>query len=203
MNRKNHWENIYTEKSPLKVSWYQKEPLLSLELISNSKLDKNAAIIDVGGGTSSLVGLMLDEGYSNITVLDMSSTALGIAKHRLGERSNLVKWIEVDITEFNPLHKYDLWHDRAVFHFLTDVQDQNKYIGVLKKTLKTRGYVIIASFAVDGPKKCSGLDIVQYDSKKISDKLGPRFRLLENRPELHITPFNIEQKFCYFRFVKI
>ena len=102
MNRKNHWENIYTEKSPLKVSWYQKEPLLSLELVSNSKLDKNAAIIDVGGGTSSLVGLMLDEGYSNITVLDMSSTALGIAKHRLSERSNLVKWIEVDITEFNP-----------------------------------------------------------------------------------------------------
>ncbi len=203
MNRKRHWENIYIEKSTLKVSWYQKEPLLSLELISNSILDKNTAIIDVGGGTSSLVDLMLYEGYSNITVLDISSAALGIAKHRLGKRSNSVKWIEVDITEFNPPYKYDLWHDRAVFHFLTDISDQDKYIGVLKKAVKKGGYLIIAAFAVDGPNKCSGLDIVQYDSKKISDKLGPQFRLLEHLPELHITPFNIEQKFYYFRFVKI
>jgi 2-polyprenyl-3-methyl-5-hydroxy-6-metoxy-1,4-benzoquinol methylase len=203
MNRKSHWENIYAEKSPLEVSWFQREPLLSLELIGKSMTDKKAAIIDVGGGTSTLVDLLLDEGYSDITVLDISSRALAISKLRLGENANIIKWIQGDITEFNPSRKYDLWHDRAVFHFLTDVKDQNKYLETLKKTVKNDGYVIIASFAVDGPKKCSGLDIVQYDSKKISDKLGLQFRLVENQPELHLTPLNTQQKFCYFRFLKI
>lgn len=199
---KTHWQNIYQQKSPSEVSWFQKEPLLSLELIHRSGVGHGEPIIDVGGGSSVLVDVLCKEGYTNLSVLDISNIALDCAKKRLGGLANRITWYESDITEFTPPHQYSLWHDRAVFHFLTDISDRKKYVKVLKHALKPGGHFIIAAFAIGGPEKCSGLEIVQYDSKKMIAELGSGFELVETRDEVHTTPTHIEQKFMYFRFVK-
>jgi len=201
-DRKKHWQNVYKEKSSLDVSWYQKEPKLSLELIHRAGVRKDEAIIDVGGGASVLVDYLCKDGFSNVSVLDISENALADARKRLGDLAKTVTWFEADITEFSPPHTFSLWHDRAVFHFLTDKSDRNKYVSTLKEALRQRGHLIIAAFAIGGPKKCSGLEIVQYDSSKLIAELGEEFELVEEVNEVHITPANEEQKYIYFRFIR-
>jgi len=201
MSNKEHWENVYKDKSSHDVSWYQKEPLLSIELIDNSKLTLDDAIIDVGGGASVLIDYLQEKGFTNLAVLDISNNALLSAKNRLGDKADKVNWYEADITQFNSPQTFSLWHDRAVFHFLTDKQDREKYVNGLKKSLKSGGHLIIAAFSIGGPEKCSGLDIVQYDEKKMSAELGDDFRLLESRTETHVTPTDKEQSFTYFHYI--
>jgi len=202
LDKKAHWQKIYQNKSPLDVSWYQKKPELSLQLIHRSLEHKDEAIIDVGGGASLLVDYLCKEGYSNLSVLDISAHALDSAKHRLEGLAETVEWVECDITEFVPPQRYALWHDRAVFHFLTEESDRKKYVSVLQRALKPGGNVIIAAFAVGGPERCSGLEIVQYDASKLLSALGDGFGLLEEAGESHITPANKEQEFAYFRLVR-
>ena len=199
---KTHWENIYHDKSPLDVSWYQKEPSLSLELIRNTQLASDEPIIDVGGGASVLVDYLCKEGFTNLAVLDISEIALTCAKKRLGVLAQNIEWHECDITRFSAPHRFSLWHDRAVFHFLTDKSGRKNYIKALKSALRPGGHLIIAAFTIGGPEKCSGLDIVQYDSKKLVAELGEDFELIEVKNEVHITPANKEQKFMYFRFIR-
>jgi len=197
-DRKEHWENVYQKKSPLEVSWHQKEPTLSLQLIRGTQLALDAPIIDVGGGASMLVDKLCHEGYSNVSVLDVSENALVHAKDRLADQAAMVEWFEEDVTRFNPPHRFALWHDRAVFHFLTARADRERYINVLKQALEPGGHLIMMTFAIDGPAKCSGLDIVQYDANKLMAELGPGFKLEETGFELHITPAGGQQKFAYF-----
>lgn len=199
-DRKEHWENAYSDKQPGETSWYQANPELSLSMISNAQPDFQAPVIDIGGGASLLVDHMLDLGYRDLTVLDISEKALHHARQRLGQRSALVQWIEADVTRFRPGRKYNLWHDRAAFHFLADAEDRAGYVRVLKNSLISGGQVIIATFALDGPKRCSGLDIVRYDARKLCGVLGPEFVLEEQAEETHITPARREQKFGFYRF---
>ncbi|CZO60658.1 class I SAM-dependent methyltransferase [Legionella pneumophila serogroup 1] len=198
-NSKQHWDGIYTDKSPESVSWFQKEPTLSIKLIQNFG-GHQPRIIDVGGGTSSLVDHLLNLGYSQVAVLDISDRAIEYVKKRLADRATQVEWYVNDITRFTPGHAYDIWHDRAVFHFLNEEKSRKAYLNVLRNTIKPRGYVIIASFAKDGPKKCSGLDIVQYDAESIQKEFGDEFILLESQLEEHVTPAGNEQQFIYFIF---
>ena len=202
-DRKSHWQNVYQEKSALDVSWYQKEPALSLELIHSTQVASDESIIDIGGGASVLVDHLFKEGFTSLAVLDISENALVSAKKRLGESAKSIEWFEADITQFNSPHQFSLWHDRAVFHFLTDQSDRKSYIKALKHTLRPGGHLIIAAFATGGPEKCSGLEIVQYDSEKLIAELGEDFELIEERNEVHITPSNKEQKFTYFRFIRM
>lgn len=202
IDRKVHWQNIYQDKSPLSVSWYQKEPTLSLELIHHTGLPKDEAIIDVGGGASVLVDYLCRDGYTNLSVLDISGNALASTRKRLADLGNNIEWFETDITEFSPPHQFSIWHDRAVFHFLTEKLDRQKYVRNLTQALPPGGHLIIAAFALGGPKKCSGLDIVQYDSSKLMHELGEEFELVEQREEIHITPANKQQKFIYFHIAK-
>ena len=198
IDRKAHWENVYANKSPLRVSWYQKDPDLSLQLIRNTRLALDAAIIDVGGGASTLVDKLCEQAYTNVAVLDVSANALAHAKSRLAGKANAVEWFEEDVTCFSPPHRFALWHDRAVFHFLTTKPDRDKYISVLKQSLEPGGHLIIMAFAIGGPLKCSGLDIVQYDTNKLMAELGQGFELVETGYEIHTTPSDMEQKFAYF-----
>jgi len=198
LERKSHWEKIYTTKAPTEVSWFQPHPETSLELIAGAGIDKEAQIIDVGGGASTLIDDLLTKGFRHITVLDIASAALERSKFRLGDQANSVTWLEADITEVTlpPFH-YDLWHDRAVFHFLTDAKDRRKYVSTLEGSLKPGGHLIIAAFAHDGPKMCSGLDTMRYSPQELHHAVGDKFRLLESVNELHPTPFGTEQKFTY------
>ena len=202
-DRKKHWGDVYQKKSPSEVSWYQKDPTLSLELIRSTSVISNEAIIDVGGGTSVLVDHLSKECYTNLTVLDISENAIARAKKRLGDSAKSIEWIVSDITQFDAPQKFSLWHDRALFHFLTDQSDREIYVKTLKNALKAEGHLIIATFAIGGPEKCSGLEIVQYDTEKMIAELGDNFKLIEERKEVHITPANKEQEFIFFRFLKV
>jgi len=195
---KKHWDNVYRTKSPLNVSWYQQEPALSLSLITRAELPPDAPIIDVGGGSSTLVDRLCDEAYTNISVLDISNDALEHTKIRLAHRADTVHWYEEDVRCFKPPQRFVLWHDRAVFHFLTKRADRERYVNVLKQALEPRGHIIMMTFAIDGPNKCSGLDIVQYDAEKLTAELGPGFKLVETGHEIHHTPGGHQQKFAYF-----
>lgn len=197
---KQHWERVYAEKSPLEVSWYQKEPAVSLRLIERCALAREAAIIDVGGGASVLVDRLLDAGYRRLTVLDISARALECARARLGPRAQQVAWIEADVTRFEPACPYALWHDRAVFHFLTRAEDRGHYLQTLRRALPAGGHLVLAAFAIGGPTRCSGLDIVQYDAAGLSAELGVRFELVDRIAETHLTPAGKAQQFTYFRF---
>ncbi len=200
MNRKDQWEQVYQTKASDDVSWFQSQPALSLKLILASGAGWDAGIIDVGGGASVLVDYLLDAGYRKLAVLDISAAALAVARQRLGQRADAVEWLEADVTTFQPARRFGLWHDRAVFHFLTDQADRQRYVETLKRTLTPGGQAIIASFAVDGPLKCSGLEVARYDAATLSAELGPEFQLLEQVNETHTTPWQTEQKFSYFRF---
>ncbi len=202
-DRKKHWQDIYQDKSALDVSWYQKEPTLSFALICNTEITRDEPVIDVGGGASGLVDYLDKEGFTNLAVLDISGNALASAKSRLGDSANNITWFEADITQFNPPHQFSLWHDRAVFHFLTAQSDRTRYVSTARHAIRTGGHLIIAAFAIGGPEKCSGLDIVQYNSEKLIAVLGKDFELVEQRDEVHMTPAQKEQPFTYFRFIKV
>ena len=201
-DRKTHWEQIYTSKSSLEVSWHQSDPALSLRLIGNTGIGKGDGIIDVGGGASVLVDRLHAQGYSRLAVLDISAKSLAVAQQRLGDNAKDIEWYEADITGFRPGHAFTLWHDRAVFHFLTEASDREKYVATLKRSLSPNGHVILAAFAIGGPEQCSGLDIVQYDSARLLDALGEEFTLVEEVSETHITPDNKQQKFSCFRLAR-
>ena len=202
-DRRTHWQKIHQEKSALDVSWYQEEPKLSLELIHSANVAIYDPIIDVGCGASVLIDHLIKECFPNLAVLDISANALASTKNRLGDSAKNVDWFVDDITQFDAPNKFSLWHDRAVFHFLTDHSDRKNYVKVLKNSLRTEGHLIIATFAVGGPEKCSGLEIVQYDSEKMIAELGEEFELIEERKELHITPAQKKQEFIFFHFLKV
>ena len=193
-----HWEKVYETKSPAEVSWTQDMPTTSLDFIHSFDLPKTASIIDVGGGESMLVDHLLEEGFKNITVLDISAKALEKAKQRLGEEADKVNWVVNDITCYEPENKFDLWHDRATFHFLTSKEQVKKYINIVERFVQ--GYLIIATFSDSGPKKCSGLDIHQYNEETLDALLQNNFSKLHCKREDHLTPFNTKQNFLYCSF---
>ena len=195
---KNHWENVYETKTPEQVSWTQEVPQTSLDFIRWFGLDKTASIIDVGGGDSKLVDFLLEGGYENITVLDISEKALERAKLRLGDKAQKVNWIACDITEFQPTTSYDLWHDRAAFHFLTTDEQISKYTSIASQFVN--GYLAIGTFSTNGPLKCSGLEIKQYDEKSMFAQFENSFEKLRCITEDHTTPFNTTQNFFFCSF---
>jgi SAM-dependent methyltransferase len=198
-NDKAHWERVYADGCE-DVSWFQARPELSLRLIKSSGVAKDAGIIDVGGGASLLIDCLLDEGCLPVAVLDISPTALRYARNRLGSRARLVNWFEADVTTFDPPRRFGLWHDRAVFHFLTNAAQRRAYLQTLRRTLTSDGTAIIATFAMDGPTRCSGLPAERYDAQKIGAELGPEFSLIEQVSEVHRTPSDTAQAFSYFHF---
>ena len=202
MDRKAHWERIYAEKSPQEVGWYQSEPSLSLRLIRHTGVGPNAAIIDVGGGASVLLDRLHAQGFHRLAVLDISGHALDHARQRLGRAAAAIEWHETDVTRFDPPQAYAVWHDRAVFHFLTDAQDRRRYVQSLNKALAPGGSVIVAAFALDGPDTCSGLKVVRYDAAGLGAELGAGFKLMETASEMHQTPNGVLQKFGFYRFIK-
>lgn len=198
MDKKSHWENVYTTKAFNQVSWYREHLDTSLKLILATGAAKDAALIDVGGGSSTLVDDLLGKGFVDVTVLDISKRALEVARKRLGRRSAEVEWIEADVTRVElPENRFDVWHDRAVFHFLTDPHDRRKYVELVKRAVKPGGHVIIASFGTGGPMKCSGLDVVRYNSDSMHKEFGDDFTLVDSVGETHHTPFGTDQEFVY------
>ena len=199
MNKKSHWENVYQTKDETQVSWFREHLDNSLQMILQTNVGKDATIIDVGGGSSTLVDDLLQHGFADVSVLDISVKALENSKERLGQKAQLIEWIEGDITEASlPKNHYDVWHDRAVFHFLTDREDRRKYVELVKKSLKSRRtyYHCFVWFETD-PKKCSGLDIVQYSPDSMHDEFGNNFELIKSFSETHETPFQTTQEFIY------
>jgi len=203
MDRKEHWEQVYTTKASDAVSWFQEHAALSLKLIDNAGLSKDAAIIDLGGGASTLVYDLVTEGYTDVTVLDLSATALALAKKRLGEHADAVHWIEGDITRTEyPVNRFDIWHDRAVFHFLTAPADRQAYVERVTRAVRPGGHVIIATFAENGPEKCSGLSVMRYRPETLHAEFGDTFQLVEHQNEEHHTPSGAMQQFVYCHFRK-
>jgi 2-polyprenyl-3-methyl-5-hydroxy-6-metoxy-1,4-benzoquinol methylase len=199
---KNHWDTIYTTKQPHEVSWTQAIPQTSLDAIAQAKLPKEAAIIDVGGGDSLLVDFLLDAGYQNITVLDISAEALLRAQKRLGARATTVHWIVTNILDFQPPQRYDLWHDRAAFHFLTSPDDIATYQSLAIQALKPQGHLIVGTFSEEGPLKCSGLEITQYSNTTLTALFSPHFETINSLTIDHTTPFNTVQNFVFCHFKK-
>lgn len=200
MERKDHWEEVYRTKSADEVSWFQPSPTISLELIRGSGLPRDAALIDVGGGASRLVDALLDEGYSDLTVLDIAGSALARSRERLGSRAAAVEWLEADATTVALPKRYDLWHDRAVFHFLTSAEDRAAYLERLGRHLAPGGCVIVATFALDGPESCSGLPVQRYSQETLTQTLDSGLALEAVVPEVHTTPAGKTQSFVYCRF---
>lgn len=198
MDNKQYWEQVYTTKASDSVSWFQEHADQSLRLIHNTRLGKDAAIIDVGGGASRLVDDLVAEGYTDLTVFDLSSIALAVAKQRLGEHADIVLWIEGDITRAKfPMNRFDIWHDRAVFHFLTDPANRHAYVERVISAVRPGGHVIVATFAEDGPEKCSGLPVMRYQPEALHAVFGDTFQLVEHEKEAHHTPFGTVQQFVY------
>ncbi|MBI3775379.1 MAG: class I SAM-dependent methyltransferase [Gammaproteobacteria bacterium] len=198
MQSKDHWENIYSSKATDEVSWFQAHAAVSLRLIRETGEPLSAAIIDVGGGASTLVDDLLAEGYGNLTVLDISGSALAAARQRLGALSSSVTWIEANVTEASlAAQTYDIWHDRAVFHFLITPGERRAYVAAVRQAVKPGGHVIVATFAADGPAKCSGLPVMRYGPHELHAEFGAPFVMLEYEQESHHTPAGSEQKFVY------
>jgi len=198
MQDKSHWESVYTHKAADAVSWYQPHADSSLALIRQTGIAADTAIIDVGGGASTLVDDLLAARYSDLTVLDISAAALDVARHRLGDAASAVHWLEADITQVEfPEHRFALWHDRAVFHFLTDAADRAHYLKAVGRAVKPGGFVIVGTFAEDGPEQCSGLPVRRYSADTLHDEFGAQFELLGQTEENHHTPFGTVQKFLY------
>lgn len=200
MNRKQHWEDVYRQKPDDTLSWFQSQPEISLELIHGSGLSKTDALMDVGGGVSRLVDCLLAEGFTDLTVLDIAEHALQKTRARLGDAADRVHWIAADVTTWKPDRKYRLWHDRAVFHFLTDAAGRAAYRKTLEAALAPGGSAIIASFDLHGPERCSGLPVQRYSPQTLAAELGPKFSLTGQRPETHHTPAGRIQQFQYSMF---
>jgi ubiquinone/menaquinone biosynthesis C-methylase UbiE len=200
ISRKAHWENVYTTKREREVSWFQENPAPSLELIALAGLPADASIIDIGGGASRLVDALVDRNVRQITVLDLSAAALDAARERLGDRGAGVEWVAADFTTWEPSQTYDLWHDRAAFHFLTDASDRSAYVRHLKRAVRSGGHVIIGTFAPDGPERCSGLPVMRYDAGILGTVLGTDFELMNSRRHDHVTPWGAVQRFQFSTF---
>lgn len=200
---KAYWERLYAERDPDTFSWYQPEPTLSLQLIERCAIGPDTPILDVGGGTSALVDRLLERGYRQIAVLDISANALELARRRLGDRAAVVDWLELDIADYEPSQPLGLWHDRAVFHFMTESADRTRYIQTLHRSLAKGGHLIISAFGMSGPTRCSGLDTLRYDAATLCAELGRDFKLVEATGEMHVTPAREQQAFAYFRFVRV
>lgn len=197
-NPQDHWENVYKTKQSDAVSWFQEHATQSLNIIRSTGESIDANLIDVGGGASTLVDDLLNSGFKNVTVLDLSASALSVARDRLGAAARSVTWIAGDIRSVVlPEQKYDVWHDRAVFHFLTDPVDRTAYIQQVMKSVRPGGHVIVATFAPDGPEQCSGLPVVRYSPGELHQEFGPRFELVEHMSEEHKTPWGSVQHFVY------
>jgi trans-aconitate methyltransferase len=203
LNRQDHWQTVYQEKGEHQVSWFQEQPTISLELISDIGAKTNLPIIDIGGGASRLVDALIDDGYQDLTVLDLSESAISIARGRVGARAESVRWIVADVTQWRPTRQYDLWHDRAAFHFLTETADRKAYVERLTTALRPGGHAVIGTFALDGPERCSGLPVVRYDSAHLSVALGSGFALVEQRRHDHKTPWGAIQRFQFSLFRRV
>lgn len=202
-NQKEHWEKVYQTKQPDAVSWFQEHATRSLEIIHSIGTSSDSNIIDVGGGASTLVDDLLHDGFKHVSVLDLSAGALEVARKRLGACGDSVSWIAGDIREVNlPERTYDIWHDRAVFHFLTDPADRAAYVQQVMKSVKPGGHVIVATFAPDGPEQCSGLPVARYAPDQLHGEFGPSFELLEHASEEHKTPWGSVQHFVYCHCLK-
>jgi ubiquinone/menaquinone biosynthesis C-methylase UbiE len=198
MQSKDHWEKVYTSKASDAVSWFQPHADRSLNLILGTGVNRNAAIIDVGGGVSTLVDDLLENGYTNLSVLDLSAAALHTARSRLDAKADKVRWIEADVTRANlPANYFDVWHDRAVFHFLTTAEEREAYVQTVFRSVKPGGHVIVATFADDGPDQCSGLPVMRYSADGLHDEFGESFELLRHEKEAHHTPSGSVQQFVY------
>lgn len=200
MDRERHWESVYEGADLTQVSWFQSRPAESLRFIEAAALDKSATILDVGGGTSTLVDSLLDLGYVHLGVLDVSPRAIAVSRERLGSRADAVEWYVGDVTHFRSPHPWDLWHDRAVFHFLTTPEDQHTYGAMLKQALTLDGQVVIATFGPDGPTRCSGLDVCRHDADSLGEALGGWLELVEQELVEHTTPSGVTQQFLFSRF---
>lgn len=198
MTKQAHWESVYQTKGRKEVSWFREHLDTSLRMIKNTGVGKDAAIIDVGGGNSTLVDDLLENGFIDVSVLDISGSAIADSKERLGTNAEKVHWIEADITTVDlPADHYDLWHDRAVFHFLTDAEDRRKYVETVNRSLKRGGHIIVASFGLKGPERCSELDVVRYSPETMHDEFDGSFDLVDSVGETHTTPFGTTQDFVY------
>lgn len=198
MSREEHWDSIYEQKRPTDVGWYRPHLDLSLRLIDSAGLPSTAAILDVGGGASTLVDDLLDRGFTNVTVLDLSGRAIEQAKARLGPRAAGVQWIVGDVTEIElPAHYYDFWHDRAVFHFLNLEPARQRYVAAVRHALKTNGHIVVATFGPSAPERCSGLPVVRYSADGIHAEFGGAFSKVGSESESHHTPWGTEQEFVY------
>lgn len=198
-----HWQGVYGSKDETEVSWFEQTPAISLNLVQRSAAHKDTSIIDIGGGASRLVDALLDSGYRAVSVMDLSGNALSIAKMRLGARAAQIEWIEADVTKWEPPQEYNVWHDRAAFHFLTEPSDRRAYVDRLLRGVAADGQIIIGTFALDGPERCSGLPIVRYDANSLKLTLGESFALEETRPYEHGTPWGSIQRFQFSRFRKL
>jgi trans-aconitate methyltransferase len=192
-----HWDRVYGSKGEAGVSWFEDHPETSLSLLAAIGATPNSAIIDIGGGDSHLVDALLAAHWKRVTVLDLSPVALGLARARLGEASEGVQWIAADLTEWEPSDTYDIWHDRAVFHFLVDAHDRSAYADRLRRAVRPGGHAIIATFAPDGPDRCSGLPVMRYDPETLAGELGARFSLVASRSRRHVTPWGAGQAFQF------
>jgi SAM-dependent methyltransferase len=200
MDAKTHWETVYKTQAPESVSWYRAHLETSLALIERTRVGLSSTIIDVGGGESTLVDDLVARGYQDVTVLDISGTAIDVCKRRLGETAERIHWLVADVARASlQPGAYDVWHDRAVFHFLTARDDRDAYVRQVARSVRTGGHVIVSTFGPEGPVKCSGLDVVRYDAKSLHNQFGVRFRLIESSNELHRTPAGTTQQFifCY------
>ncbi len=200
VSRRNHWENVYATKGENEVSWFQDAPEPSLQLIELVGTTRSSAIIDIGGGASRLVDCLVSRGYEDVTVLDLSEAALASARSRIGEEANRVTWIAADVTAWAPSRTYDVWHDRAAFHFLNLPNDQIAYVARLRLALRPGGHAIIGTFAPDGPERCSGLIVSRYDAHSLAAMLGSGFELIDSRRHEHVTPWGAMQKFQFSTF---
>lgn len=200
-NDQDHWTQVYEDKAPTAVSWYQEVPEPSLRALSRLKISPTSSLIDVGGGASNLVDALLEQGWQDITVLDLAAPALEAAKGRLGTLSEKVHWEVADVTDWRPLRQFDVWHDRAVFHFLTESPQREAYRRSLLTGLAPAGLVIMATFALDGPERCSGLPVQRYDAVSLTEEMGDALLLIDGWREDHVTPWGAKQSFnwCAFR----
>jgi trans-aconitate methyltransferase len=199
-SRHDHWENVYAGKGENQVSWFQETPAISLELIELVGAMPGSGIIDIGGGASRLVDCLVSRGYEDVTVLDLSEAALAAARSRVGESAGRVTWVAADVTIWEPSRTYDIWHDRAAFHFLTEREDQAAYIARLRRAVRPGGHAIIGTFAPDGPERCSGLLVSRYDAAALAATLGRGFELIDARRHEHVTPWGATQKFQFSTF---
>jgi SAM-dependent methyltransferase len=203
MTTHEHWEAVYAEKSDQEVSWHQADPRLSKQLIIEVCNDRTARIIDVGGGSSRLVEQLLDAGFNQLAVLDISRAALDRTRRRIGDRSGMVQWLVADVSQVKGIGQFDVWHDRATYHFLTEASDRQRYAELVARTVPSGGHIIIATFAPDGPSTCSGLDVCRYDARSLAQELGPAFTCEREVVDQHVTPWGSTQPFTFARFRRL